>query len=264
MQGSANLNIMFKVARAAGRILLKDFTEIENLQGHVAGAVEFAQKSHERVSQKLREELTEARKTYGYLATGEEEMIGEDPTRRWLVAPVMGPLNFAKGSPMWGISIALEHKGNVVSAVVHDPVTDEMFFSEKGLGAWLNERRIRASDQTHVSDAVVSAPIPARNEVYLPAVLRELAQVAPACAGVRSSGATGMDVIYLAAGRLDAMWARNFDLCDVAGPQLIAREAGVLFEPIRPNQDPNADKGFIGATGAVFHEFAKTVRATED
>lgn len=264
MQGSANLNIMLKVARAAGRILLKDFTEIENLQGHVSGAVSFAQKAHERVSEKLRTELMDARKTYGYLATGTEEIIGEDPTRRWLVAPILGPLNFAKGAPNWGISIALEHKGAVVSALIHDPVTDEMFFSEKGMGAWLNERRIRASDQSHLSDAMVAVPIPARNEVYLPAVLRELAQVAPACAGVRSSGATGMDLAYLAAGRLDGIWARNFDHCDVAGAQLIAREAGAMIEPIRPVQDPKADKGFIAAAGGVFQEFAKTVRSTDD
>lgn len=263
MQGSANLNIMFKTARAVGRILLKDFTEIENLQGNVSGAVDFARRSHARVSEKLRTDLLEARKTYGYLASGEEEVMGEDPTRRWLVAPILGPLDFAKGAPHWAMSIALEHKGAIVSAVVHDPVTDEMFFAEKGAGAWLNERRIRAADQTHLSDALVSTAIPAREDAYLPATLRELAQIAPACAGVRGTGTAALDITYVAAGRLDGVWARNYDVAQMAAAQLIAREAGAMIEPIRPIQDPKAEKGMIVAAGGIFPEMAKTIRATE-
>ena len=129
-QASANLNLMTKAARKAARGLIRDFGEVENLQVTSKSAGDFVSRADIRSEQVLREELTEARPNYGWLGEESGEAKGSDPTRRWIVDPLDGTTNFLHGMPHWAISIALEHKGEIVSAVVYDPIKDEMFSAE--------------------------------------------------------------------------------------------------------------------------------------
>ena len=115
MQGSANLNVMIKAARKAGRSLVKDFREVENLQVSMKGAGDFVSKADIAAEQIIREELMEARPNYGWLAEEGGAAEGKDPTRRWIVDPLDGTTNFLHGLPHWAISIALEHKGEIVA-----------------------------------------------------------------------------------------------------------------------------------------------------
>ena len=190
--GSANLNIMKKAAYAAGRSLAKDFREVENLQVSMKGAGDFVSKADIRAEEILKEELLGARPTYGWL--GEEtdgEIKGEDPTRRWIVDPLDGTTNFLHGMPHWAVSIALEHKGEIVAGVILDPAKDEMFFAEKGQGAWMNQSRIRVSGRRSMSEAVFGTGIQYANSSTLPATLQDLARLMPMCAGARRWGGRG-------------------------------------------------------------------------
>jgi myo-inositol-1(or 4)-monophosphatase len=151
MQGSANLNLMIKAARKAGRSLVKDFREVENLQVSTKGPGDFVTKADREAERLIKEELLGGRPTYGWLGEETGGAAGADPTRRWIVDPLDGTTNFLHGMPHWAVSIALEHKGEIVSAVVYDPAKDEMFWAEKGAGAWLNDnRRLRVSDRRAV------------------------------------------------------------------------------------------------------------------
>jgi myo-inositol-1(or 4)-monophosphatase len=124
-QASANLNIMIKAARKAGRSLIRDFGEVENLQVSTKGAGDFVSKADLKAEELIREELTEARPNYGWLGEESDEVKGEDPTRRWIVDPLDGTTNYLHGLPHWAVSIGLEHKGQTVAAVVYDPLKDE-------------------------------------------------------------------------------------------------------------------------------------------
>ena len=154
MVGSANLNIMIKAARKAGRSLVKDFREVENLQVSMKGAGDFVSKADIAAEAILKEELLGARPTYGWLAEEGGVIEGEDPTRRWIVDPLDGTTNFLHGLPHWAISIALEHKGNIVAGVIYDAAKDEMFFAEKGEGAWMNDMRIRVSGRHRMIESI--------------------------------------------------------------------------------------------------------------
>ena len=146
MQGSANLNLMIKAARKAGRTLVKDFREVENLQVSTKGPGDFVTKADREAERLIKEELLGGRPTYGWIGEETGATAGADPTRRWIVDPLDGTTNFLHGMPHWAVSIALEHKGEIVSAVVYDPAKDEMFWAEKGAGCWLNDnRRLRVS-----------------------------------------------------------------------------------------------------------------------
>lgn len=265
MQGSANLNVMIKAARKAGRSLVKDFGEVENLQASSKGPVDFVTRAERASGDFIREALTEARPTYGWLCDGSPEIAGKDPTRRWIVDPLDGNTNYQHGMPHWAVSIALEHKGEITSSVVYDPVKDELFWAEKGSGAWLDGRqRLRASGRTSMIDTVYGTGLPAPGSKYLPAALKTLAHLAPVCAGVRQYGAAALDVTYVAAGRCDGYWNRALKPWHFAGAILLVREAGGIAEAIRPATQTLLEDGhLVSGSAAIFDKFARIVRNSE-
>lgn len=260
--GSANLNVMIKAARAAGRSLVKDFREVENLQVSMKGAGDFVSKADIAAQDIIKEELMGARPTYGWLAEEDKnEIAGSDPTRRWIVDPLDGTTNFLHGMPHWATSIALEHKGEIVAGVIFDAAKDEMFYAEKGAGAWMNESRLRVSGRTRMIESVFATGLPFGGGKYLPAALQDLGQLLPICAGVRRWGAASLDMAYVAAGRYDGYWERGLKPWDFAAGIVLVKEAGGLVEPIREGQNLLADGHILAANGGMFDPLAKVIRA---
>ncbi|KGM87831.1 Archaeal fructose-1,6-bisphosphatase [Roseovarius mucosus DSM 17069] len=260
MVGSANLNVMLKAARKAGRALAKDFREVENLQVSMKGAGDFVSRADIAAEKILKSELMGARPTYGWLAEegGEEE--GQDPTRRWIVDPLDGTTNFLHGLPHWAVSIALEHKGEVVAGVIYDASKDEAFFAEKGAGAWMNESRLRVSGRNKMIESIFATGLPFGGRADLPETLQDLAKLMPTCAGVRRWGSAALDMAYVAAGRYEGFWERRLNAWDLAAGVIIVREAGGFVEPLRPGGNILADGEVICANEAIFDKFAGVIR----
>ena len=258
---TANLNVMMKAARAAGRALVRDFGEIEKLQVRSKSAGDFVSRADIRAEEVIRTELLEARPNYGWLGEESGEKPGPDPTRRWIVDPLDGTTNFLHGLPHWCVSIALEQKGEIVSAVIFDPTKQEMFVAEKGVGAWLNDQRIRVSDRTELLECVFATGVPFGAKAGLPSTLQQIARVSPVTAGIRRWGAAALDLAYVAAGRYEGFWETGLHPWDVAAGTLIAREAGGLVEALGGETTPHlAQSGIIAANGVIFDRFAALIR----
>jgi myo-inositol-1(or 4)-monophosphatase len=260
MQGSANLNLMIKAARKAGRSLVKDFREVENLQVSTKGPGDFVSKADREAERIIKEDLLGGRPTYGWLGeeTGEQE--GVDPTRRWIVDPLDGTTNFLHGMPHWAISIALEHKGEIVSGVIYDAAKDELFWAEKGAGAWMNDKRMRVSGRRTMSEAVFATGVPFGAKHTLPATLQDLARLMPASAGVRRWGAASLDLAYVAAGRYDGYWERELHAWDIAAGIILVREAGGTVSGIRDGQDPLTSGSIICGNEGLYAPFRKIIQ----
>ena len=260
MQGSANLNLMIKAARKAGRSLVKDFREVENLQVSAKGPGDFVTKADREAERIIKEELRGARPSYGWVGEETGEEAGEDPTRRWLVDPLDGTTNFLHGLPHWCVSIALEHTGEIVSAVVFDPAKDEMYRAEKGQGAWMNESRIRVSGRRHMIEAIFATGVPFAGRGTLPATLQDLARLMPVCAGVRRWGAAALDLAYVAAGRYDGYWERGLNSWDIAAGLLLVKEAGGFVGPVREGRDMLESGSIIAGNGELYEPLCKILR----
>ena len=260
MQGSANLNLMLKAARRAGKSLVKDFREVENLQVSTKGPGDFVSKADREAERMIKEDLMGARPTYGWLGEESAPEAGADPTRRWIVDPLDGTTNFLHGMPHWAVSIALEHKGEIVSAVVFDAAKDEMFWAEKGAGAWMNERRLRVSGRRQMHEAVFATGVPFGAKKTLPAMLADLARLMPACAGVRRWGAASLDLAYVAAGRFDGYWERELQAWDVAAGILLVKEAGGMVQAVREGDDILEKGAVLCANDPLFAQFSKIIR----
>ncbi|MBV9825922.1 MAG: inositol monophosphatase [Alphaproteobacteria bacterium] len=220
------INVMTSAALKAARGLKRDFGEVEQLQVSVKGPGDFVSSADLRAEKTLKTELSKARPGYGMLFEEGGASEGSDPHHRWIVDPLDGTTNFLHGIPHFAISIGLERDGEIVAGVIYEPTRDEMFWAEKGAGAFLNDRRLRVSARRQLGDALIGTGIPFRDRGDHPRYLATLGRVMGTTSGVRRLGVASLDLAYVAAGRLDGFWEFGLQPWDVAAGLLLVREAG--------------------------------------
>src|ERR1700709_2155103 len=155
---SPNLTIMANAAQKAAKRLLRDFSEVEQLQVSIKGPGDFVSQADIRAENSIREDLMKARPGYAFLMEESGASGSENWTWRWVVDPLDGTTNFLHGMPHWAISIGLERRLptgeiEVAAGVIYAPAVDEMFMAEKGTGAFMNDRRLRVSARKQMSEA---------------------------------------------------------------------------------------------------------------
>jgi len=217
---------MIAAARKAGRGLIRDFGELENLQVSRKGPADFVTTADHRTERILIDELSKARPGYAFLVEEAGLVEGPDKTHRFIIDPIDGTTNFMHGIPQFAISIGLEREGQMVSALVFNPVTDEMFVAERGHGAYLNDKRLRVAARTNLPDIVVASGAPFMGKDGRAEFLKELDAVLAATSGMRRLGSAALDLAWVAAGRFDAFWERKLQPWDIAAGLLLVREAG--------------------------------------
>jgi myo-inositol-1(or 4)-monophosphatase len=220
------INVMAGAALKAARALKRDFGEVEQLQVSVKGPGDFVSTADLHAERTLKTELMRARPGYGLLLEEGGATEGSDPHHRWIVDPLDGTTNFLHGIPHFAISIALERDGEIVAGIVYEPTRDEMFWAEKGIGAYLNDRRLRVSSRRQLADALIGTGIPFRDLGDHPTYVATLSRVMAATSGVRRFGAAALDLAYVAAGRYDGFWEFGLRPWDIAAGLLLVREAG--------------------------------------
>ncbi len=230
---SPHMVVMQNAAQKASKRLLRDFNEVEQLQVSVKGPSDFVSQADLRAEQTIREELEKARPGYGFLMEESGASGSDHWTWRWVVDPLDGTTNFLHGIPHWAISIGLQRRlpdgsTELSCGMIYAPASDEMFWAEKGGGAFVNERRLRVSARRELKDALFATGIPfaavtARHRL---AFARTLGSLMPATAGIRRFGSAALDLAWVAAGRYDGFWELGLKPWDVAAGVLICREAG--------------------------------------
>jgi myo-inositol-1(or 4)-monophosphatase len=223
---SPTVSIMMDAARAAGRRLIRDFGEVENLQVSRKGPADFVSVADQKAEEIIRKALEKARPGYGYLLEEGGEVKGTDKTHRFIVDPLDGTLNFLHGIPHFAVSIALERDGKLHAGVIFDPIRNELFWAEQGGGAWLDNKRLRVGARRKLGDAVVTTGIPQLGVSGGEKFLDELTRVRNEVAAVRRFGSAALDLAWVAAGRFDAFWERGLSLWDIAAGFVIMQEAG--------------------------------------
>ncbi|GAB0115129.1 inositol monophosphatase family protein [Acidisoma sp. C75] len=230
---SAHLTIMANAAQKAAKQLLRDFSEVEQLQVSIKGPSDFVSQADMRAEASIKADLAKARPGYAFLMEESGASGGENWTWRWVVDPLDGTTNFLHGMPHWAISIGLERRlpdGTIElnAALIYAPCTDEMFWAEKGGGAFVNERRLRVSARRDFAQSVFATGIPfaVTTQRQRLAFARTLSTLMPQVAGIRRFGAAALDLAWVAAGRFDGYWEIGVKPWDIAAGILIVREAG--------------------------------------
>ncbi len=223
---SALLKVMIDAVRKAARGLTRDFGEVSELQVTKKGAADFVSAADLKAEQTLFEELTRVRPGYGFLGEERGEEAGTDKTHRWIVDPLDGTTNFLHGIPHFAINVALERDGLVVAGVTYNPVTHDMFWAERGRGAFLNDKRLRVSARARLDESLIATGIPFMGHGQHARFLKELHQIGQRVAGVRRFGSAALDLAWVAAGRYEGYWERDLGAWDLAAGVLLVSEAG--------------------------------------
>src|SRR5271169_4135363 len=260
---SPALNVMTSAARKAGRKLIRDFGEIENLQISMKGPADFVTVADQRTERMLVEEFQHARSGYPILTEESGLIDGPDKSHRFIIDPLDGTTNFLHGIPHFAISIGLERDGQLVSAVIFNPVTDELYTAEKGQGAYLNNKRLRVAARKQLKEAVIGTGLPFLGRDGHARATAELASVMNVSAGVRRFGAASLDLAYVAAGRFDGFWERGLAAWDMAAGILLVREAGGFVSDL-DGRDKMLDSGHILAANEMLHpQILKLLKGAE-
>ena len=237
MARSAILHVMVQAALKAGKSLARDFGEVQNLQVSVKGPGDYVSQADRKAEEIVKTELSRARPDYGFLGEEGGYTEGGDSQHRWIVDPLDGTTNFLHGIPLFAVSIGLERQGQMVAGVIYNPAMDELYTTEKGGGAFMNDRRLRVAARNKLTDAVISTGTPHLGRGHHGNYLIQLRNVMGEVSGIRRTGSAALDLAYVAAGRFDGFWEEGLHAWDVAAGIIMIREAGGFSSDIKGGQD---------------------------
>ena len=224
------LNVAIKAARAAGAIINRAALDVDLLKVSVKGPNDFVSEVDRAAEAAIIEILLQAYPDHGILAEESGNSHGNrNSDYQWIIDPLDGTTNFLHGLPIYAVSIGLAHRDVVQQGVVYDPARNDLFFTSRGRGAFLNDRRLRVSKRINLSDALVGTGFPFRRGDDFDRYLHMMQSVMQRCAGVRRPGAAALDLCYVAAGWYDGFFESGLNPWDVAAGSLMITEAGGLI-----------------------------------
>ena len=227
---------MIKAAEKASKTVIRDFGEVENLQVSKKGPYDFVTKTDKHVEKILIEELSKTKKNYSFLSEEVGKINNKDKENIWIIDPIDGTTNFLHGIPHFAICIAHQSNKEIVSGLIFDPIKDEMYYSEKNKGAFLNNQRLRVSKKNSLDDCLFSSNHEGVKFCNL---------------NMRYSGCAALDMAYVASGRLDGFFHNKINLWDIAAGTLMIEEAGGIVNDLSKYNTNNID---IRASSEVINQ----------
>lgn len=250
------LSIAVKAARRAGNIINRASLEPEKIQVSRKGKRDVVTDIDRVAEEAIIDVLREAYPDHGFL--GEESGVSkgtkDNPEYQWIIDPLDGTKNFIRGFPDYAVSIALAHKGQIVQGVIYDPGRNELFTATRGVGAFLNDRRIRVSRCAHIEDALVIGRMPSLQGA---AAFHALAEKSNS---VRRLGSTVLELAYVACGRADAYFGATLQAWDIAAGSLLVLEAGGLIGDFDGEQRWMKTGNVVASSPKLFPHLVNTIK----
>jgi myo-inositol-1(or 4)-monophosphatase len=244
-------NIAVRAARQAGNVLLRYHSRLDAIAVFEKRSNDFVSEVDRAAEQAIISTIHKAYPDHGFLAEESGQHGGGD--YQWIIDPLDGTTNYLRGVPQFAVSIALQHRGQLVTAVVYDPLREELFTAEKGNGAYLNDRRMRVTSHKGLAGALLGTGIPFRDQRFADAYLAMLKALMRDTAGIRRPGSAALDFAYLAAGRTDGFWELGLASWDFAAGALLVREAGGVVTDLAGG-DRYFETGNVVAGGLRVHK----------
>ena len=247
------LNVAIKAARAAGAIINRASLDLDIIKVGAKAYNDFVTEVDHAAEAVIIKTLLEAYPQHAILAEESGKEHGNQSSDyQWIIDPLDGTTNFIHGLPIYAVSIALAFRGQVQQAVVYDPTRNDLFHASKGRGAFLNDRRLRVSRRTRLSDSLVGTGFPFRRGDNFKRYLKLFEDVMQQTAGVRRPGAASLDLCYVAAGYYDAFFETGLSPWDVAAGSLIITEAGGLVGNFTGESDFLHQREVLAGTPKIY------------
>jgi myo-inositol-1(or 4)-monophosphatase len=250
-------NTLLKAAHAAAALLKHYFEgtyEIESKDTINNLVTEVDKKSEEAIIKVIRDEFPDH-----YILSEEIGALSTESNFKWIIDPIDGTVNFAHGIPICCISIGVEFDGKLIMGCVLNPFMNELFFAEKGKGAFLNGRKISVSKKADLESACLVTGFPYRWAAVdtdpIPVFEKFIRMGLP----VRRLGSAAIDLCWVACGRFDAFWEYNLNPWDIAAGYLIIEEAGGKVTNFVGESYSVYDKETLATNGLIHDQMLKAI-----
>ena len=249
------LNVIFQSLNKITRNLVRDFGEIENLQISPNSIVQFVTKTESHIKASIIEDLSKARPDWEFKSNSNNKTVKNQ--YYWILDTLNGKINFSHAFPYFAISIAVECNDEIISTVIMDPLRDEVYFAEKGKGAFQNDRRIRVSKRTSINSCIFSIYDNSienkdigNNNYY-----QNIKNLASQHSSVtREFGSSALSFAWLASGKIDCLFTHNLNKNQIACGELLIKEAGGYITNLKYINAYKAPRDEIIAANPVIHK----------
>lgn len=254
------LNFAVETAVLAGKALLEKFGRKLNVskKGEINLVTEADLASEKMIVERIRSHFP--KHTILAEESGETVICDNEQTWKWIIDPLDGTTNFAHGYPCFAVTIALEHKGEIVLGVTYDPTRNEVFAAEKGEGATLNGKKIKVSATKKLSDALIVTGFP-YDFTKRKSVVENLLKLLFRARGVRRDGSAAIDLAYVACGRFDGFWEEGLNPWDVAAGYLLVKEAGGMVTHYDGSSFNIYQSPILATNGLIHDEMIKALNS---
>lgn len=221
------VNIAVKAVRSASKIIVRAVDRLDTIQIEEKSPNNFVSEIDKLAEQEIIRIIHESYPNHAVL--GEEGGSSGSSDYTWIIDPIDGTTNFLYGNPHFCTSLGIKYKNRIEHGVIYDHLRHELFTATFGAGAFLNDRRIRISEQKYIAKSIIASSFGNKNSKDIETYLKILAVLLPNVASTRRTGSAALDLAYTACGRTDGFLGINLALWDMAAGVLIIQEAGGII-----------------------------------
>lgn len=242
------INDILNIVRETDAIF---FDDILRANARLKGDSDYVTQADLRISEHLRRRLREEYPTVGFLS--EEEGLSGDGTRElWVLDPIDGTANFMRGLGLCGVSLALCVGEMPILGVIYAPHTGELFWAERGGGAYLNGERISCTRRATLGESIALFEYNAYFKSERAEAMAAAERLFTSCLDLRTLGSSAISLAYIACGRADAFLGRYLKSWDWAAGEVILREAGGELAALDTDR---AERHIVAASSGIFDQF---------
>jgi len=247
------MDFAIDLAKDAGKLLLQKFGHLRSGEMGYKGKRNLVTVADTDTEKMIIERIRKAYPEHGILAE-ESEAVRTDSESVWIIDPLDGTVNYAHGFPTFSVSIAFAVRWRIDVGVVYSPYTDELFYAERGGGAFFNGSKMSVSETDDLSRALLATGFAYIREFTEHNNLSNFNRLNLKAEGVRRLGSAALDLAYLAAGRLDGFWELFLSPWDVAAGSLLVEEAGGVVTDIAGGDDYLFGYNIVASNGRIHEE----------
>jgi len=252
------LNVAIEAAKQAGKFLKINLGKVKNIERkkeEINLVTEI-----DRASERQIIEFIKSKFPHHSILAEESGASTDASDYKWIIDPLDGTTNYTHSFPVFCVSIALEYKNEVILGVVYDPNLDELFYAEKGKGAFLNGRKITVSKTDTLIKSMLATGFPYNVKENPDNCIEHFINFLMSAQAIRRLGSAALDMVYVACGRLDGFWEVNLNPWDVAAGKIIVEEAGGVVTDFYGNEFNIYKKGVVASNGLIHQQMLEVIK----